>query len=323
MRRIGLAVVLAFSLFALHAADAEQAAKAPRIGILAPQDILTSDDDFRRGLRDLGYAEESGTRIEYRSSGGSDDRFPALAADLVALKVDVIVAVTPPAIRAAQRVTTSIPIVMVLSGDPVLSGLVKSLARPGANTTGPATLTYDLMPKRLEILTQAVSNLRDIAVIANPLYPGVPEKLHETEVAGHQLGIKVHTFEVRDPKELKTAFAAIVRAKPGGMLVEPSPLTGTFLPSIIEFARANRLPDMYALRDAVQGGGFISYGIDYAAHVRAAIGYVDKILKGAKPADLPVEQPTKFELVINLKTAKALGLTIPQTLLLRTNQVIE
>ena len=322
-RRAFLATLAGGLVAAPIAAQAQQANKAPRIGILSPPEPLTAIDVFQRGLGDLGYTEGGGTRIEYRSSGGRDDRLPALAADLVAAKVDVIIAVTHPAIRAAQGATTTIPIVMVLSGDPVRNGLVKSLARPGGNTTGVATLTSDLAPKRLEMFKEAVPNLREIAVLANPVSPAVREAQTQMEVAGRTLGVRVRSFEVREPADFDTAFAAILRSRSDGLFVQPSPLTSTHMARIIKFAATNRLPTMDARRELPEGGGLIAYGIDYADHVRAGILYVDKILKGAKPADLPVEQPTKFQLVINLKTAKALGLTIPPSLLLRADEVIQ
>ena len=233
------------------------------------------------------------------------------------MKVDVILAVTPPAIRAAQGATAAIPIVMALSGDPVRSGLVQSLARPGGNTTGVATLTSDLMPKRLAMFKETVPNLKQVAVLVNPVYPGVREGLSQMEVGGRALGVRIRSFEVRTPIELDAAFAAIGRARPDGLFVEPSPLTSAYMTRIVELAAQYRLPAIDARRRFPERGGLISYGIDYAEHVRASLRYADKILKGAKPADLPVEQPSKFELLINLKTAKALGVTIRPSLLLR------
>lgn len=318
-----VARVVAFVLCVLVtpvAGEAQQGKKAPRIGILSPPEPLTAIDVFQRGLR---YTEGDGVGLEYRSSGGRDDRFPALAADLVALKVDVIIAVTPPAIRAAQGATTTIPIVMVVSGDPVRSGLVKSLARPGGNTTGPATLTGGLTAKRLELFKEAVPNLTELAFLVNPVYPGVGEALTQTEVAGRTLGVRIRAFEVRDAAELDSAFAAILRVRPDGLLVMPDPVTSTHMARIVEFAAKNRLPAMDGRRQFPERGGLIAYGIDYAEHVRGSIRYIDKILKGATPADLPVEQPTKFDLSINLRTAKAFGLTIPPSVLLRADHVIQ
>jgi putative ABC transport system substrate-binding protein len=314
---------ITLGLLAVPVAAQAQSAKVPLIGILSPPEPFTALDTFRSGLRDLGYTDPGGIRLEYRSSEGHDERFPALAADLVGLKVDVIIAATVPAIRAAQRATTIIPIVMVLNSDPVRLGLVKILARPGGNTTGPAALTFNLAPKRLELFKEAIPNLRQIAVLVNPANPAVREGLTQTEVAGRTLGVIVRSFEVGEPADFDMAFAAILRARPDGLLVVSDPLMSAHMARVVEFAARNRLPAMGADGRYPKSGGFIAYGIDYAEHIRAGIRYVDKILKGAKPGDLPVEQPTKFELVINLKTAKALGLTIPPSLLQRADQVIE
>ena len=321
-RRI-LAVAFLVGLLAAALVAESEAAKVPIIGILSPPEPFTALDTFRSGLRDLGYTEPGGIRLEYRSSEGHDERFPALAADLVGLKVDVIIAATVPAIRAAQRATTTIPIVMVLNSDPVRLGLVKSLARPGGNTTGPAALTFDLAPKRLELFKETIPKLRHIAVLGNPANPAVREGLTQTEAAGRMLGVEVRAFEVREPADFDMAFAAIRQAQLDGLLVVPDPLVSTHTLRIVEFAAKNRLPSMWGATRSAGAGGLIAYGIDYDEHVRAGIRYVDKILKGAKPGDLPVEQPTKFELAINLKTAKALGLTIPQSILARADQVIQ
>jgi len=199
----------------------------------------------------------------------------------------------------------------------------KSLARPGGNTTGPATLTGGLTAKRLELFKEAVPNLTEIAFLVNPVYPGVREGLTQTEVAGRALGVRIRAFEVRDAAEVDSAFAAILRVRPDGLLVMPDPVTSTHMARIVEFAAKNRLPAMDGRRQFPERGGLIAYGIDYAEHVRGSIRYVDKILKGAKPADLPVEQPTKFDLSINLRTAKAFGLTIPPSVLLRADHVIQ
>ena len=311
-------VVLVRPRFAI---GAETGTKSPRIGILSPPEPLTTLDVFRRGLRDLGYAEESGTRIEYRL--GQDNTFPGLAAELVALKVDILIAVTPPAIRAAQRATATIPIIMVLSGDPVALGLVKSLGQPDGNTTGVATLTYELSPKRLEVFKQCVPKLREIAVLVYP-YPEIrAEVLGRMKLASRSLGVRIHPLEVRELVDVGPALNEIQRARLDGVMVEPSPLTSTSMARIVDFAAMNRLPAIDARRQFPERGGRMSYGIDYAEHVRAGIRYVAKILAGSRPADLPIEQPSKFELVINLKTAKALGLTILPSLLLRADQVIE
>jgi ABC-type uncharacterized transport system substrate-binding protein len=220
-------------LLAAPVAAQAQSAKVPLIGILSPPEPFTALDTFRSGLRDLGYTDPGGIRLEYRSSEGHDERFPALAADLVGLKVDVIIAATVPAIRAAQRATTIIPIVMVLNSDPVRLGLVKSLARPGGNTTGPAALTFNLAPKRLELFKEAIPNLRQIAVLVNPANPTVREGLTQTEVAGRTLGVIVRSFEVREPADFDMAFAAILRARPDGLLVVSDPLMSAHMARVV------------------------------------------------------------------------------------------
>jgi ABC-type uncharacterized transport system substrate-binding protein len=325
-RRRFLASLGAGVLAAPLAAKAGLAQGVPVIGLLWPgsaSDVAPPRDSFRLGLHDLGYVEGSNVRLERRWSDGHDDRFPSLARELVDLKVDVIVAATVPAIRAAQRATATIPIVMILSSDPVRLGLVRSLGRPGGNTTGLASLTFDLSRKRLELLKEAMPKLIEVGVLLNPTNPAVRDGLSETSAAAHALGIKVRAFEVREPAELDAAFATILRLRPGALIVVPDPLLLTQAARIAELAMRNRVPAMYGAREFVAAGGLISYGIDFADHARGAARYVDKILKGAKPADLPVEEPTKFELVINLKTAKALGLTIPRSLLSLADQVIE
>jgi putative ABC transport system substrate-binding protein len=319
-RRAFISTLVGGLLAAPLAAAALQARGVPLIGILAPALAGESPTGFPGkdapfGLRDLGYVEGDAIRLVYRSSMGHDDRFLALARELVGLKVDVIVAATVPAISAAQRATTAIPIVMVLSSDPVRLGLIKSLGRPGGNTTGLASLTFDLSGKRLELLKEAVPKLSQVAVLFNPTSPAIREGFSETKVAAQAMGVKVQSFEIREPSELDAAFVAIGRARPDGLLVVPDPLVASLGSRIEAFAAKNHLPAMYGARAGADNGGLISYGIDYVEHVRRAAVYVDKILKGAKASDLPVEQPTKFELVINLKTAKALGLTIPPSLL--------
>ena len=335
-RRTFMALASGSLVVAPLAAEAQSAAKAaPLIGILFPftspggsppfssSGPLPVDNPLRLGLRDLGYIEGENVRFEYRYSAGHDERFPALAAELVTMKVDVIVAATVTAIRAAQRATTTIPIVMIFSSDPVRLGLVKSLARPGGNATGLASLTFDLAPKRLELFREAIPKLKRVTVLVNPTNPTVREGVSQSEVAGQTLGVRVRTFEVKEPAGLNLGFSAILRERPDGLIVLPDPLLSSQTPRIVEFAAKNRLPAMYGAREFVDAGGLMSYAIDFVEHTRRAGGYIDKILKGANPATLPVEQPTKFEFVINLKTAKALGLTIPPSLLQRADEVIQ
>jgi len=264
--------------------------------------------------------------IEYRYSGGKFDRLPALAAELVALKVDVIVASSTPAALAAKQATRTLPIVFAAAGDPVASGLVTSLARPGGNVTGLAVLAPELVGKCLELLTQAVPGVSRVAVL---WYPGGHGERTEkniltgAEVAGRALGVRLQFVETRGPADFDGAFAEMTRARAGALTVLPSNMLINERRRLVDLAAKNRLPAVYGSREFVDAGGLMAYGPNFADMFRRAATYVDRILKGAKPADLPVEQPTKFELVINLKTAKALGLTIPQSLLLRADQIIE
>jgi ABC-type uncharacterized transport system substrate-binding protein len=326
-RRTFLALIPGSLLAAPLAAGAQQAGKVYRIGFLglsSPAGYASNLKAFRQELRDLGYEEGKNILIDYRWAEGRHERLPALAAELVRLKPDVLVTHAAPGIRAAQHATTTIPIVMGVSSDPVRLGFVKSLARPGGNTTGVATLQSDLAPKRLELLKEAVPKLRQVAVLVTLANPALREDLRQTEVAARTWGLKVRSFEmVRDPAEFETVLAAILRERPDGLIVVSDPLTTIHHARIVEFAAKNRVPAMYGLRAWVADGGLISYSADFADGWRGAARYVAKILKGAKPGDLPIEQPTKFELVINLKTAKALGLTIPPSILARADQVIE
>jgi putative ABC transport system substrate-binding protein len=295
------------------------------LGAASAADYTVLLQAFRQGLRDLGYEEGKNISIEYRWAEGHNERLPELAAELVRLNPDVVVTHSLPGIRVAQQATSTIPIVMGTSSDPVRLGLVKSLAKPGGNTTGVSSQLIELSAKRLELLKEAVPNLRQVAVLSNPTNVTAREAVKETEAAARKLGLRVRSFEVRkEPTELETELAAILRGRPDALIVIPDPLiVGAHNARIVEFAAKNRLPAMGGQSGFVSAGGLISYGGDFLEGWRLAARYVDRILKGAKPADLPVEQPTKFELVINLKTAKALGLTISQTLLLRADQVIE
>ncbi len=325
--KTGLGMALALLLAAPVVAES-QAAKVYRIGFLglsSAADYAVNLQAFRQGLRDLGYEEGKNISIEYRWAEGRDERLPALAAELVRLNPDVLVTHATPGIRAAQQATFTIPIIMGTSADPVRLGFVKSLARPGGNTTGVASQLIDLAAKRLELLKEAVPNLRHVAVLSNLANAVAREAVGETEVAARKLAVRVRSFEVkREPTELETVFTAILRERPDGLIVTPDSLImGARQASIVEFAARNRLPAMGGERRFVAAGGLISYGNDFQEGWRVAARYVDRILKGAKPAELPIEQPTKFELAINLKTAKRLGLTIPPSLLLRADQVTE
>jgi putative tryptophan/tyrosine transport system substrate-binding protein len=279
---------------------------------------------FRQGLRALGYVEGQNLALTWRFAEGSLERLPELAAELVRLPVDVlVVSGGDPVIRAAQQATQTIPIVFAGASDPVGRGFVASLAHPGGNLTGLNTFSLELVGKRLEFLKALVPTLARLAILANPAYSGTARTVREVQASAHALGVQPHVMEVRSPDEFERAFAAITRAEVGALLVLTDP--STFEPhisTIVALAQRSRLPAMYPWRAYVEAGGLMMYGASLPdIHRRAAI-YVDKILKGAKPSDLPIEQPTTFELVINLKTAEALGLTIPPALLFQADEVI-
>jgi putative ABC transport system substrate-binding protein len=328
-RRRFIEVIAGGLVAAPLAAEAQQAVKIARIGFLTPNMAASPPhvrEAFLQGLRDLGYVEGRNVVIEYRDAEGKSERFPALAAELVALKVDVIVAPGTPAALAAKQATRTLPIVFPIAGDPVTSGLVTSLARPGGNVTGLSILDPDLVGKCLEQLKQAVPGVSGVAVLWQP--GGLGERtdkdmLKGAEVAARALGVRLQFVEARGPAEFDRAFSEMTRARAGALTVLPSTMFLHERRRLVDLAARNRLPAVYPWREAVDAGGLMAYGANIADLFRRAATYVDKILKGAKPADLPVEQPTKFELVINLKTAKALGLTIPQSVLGRADQVIE
>jgi ABC-type uncharacterized transport system substrate-binding protein len=314
------------------AAEAQQADQIARIGYLAADLVSTNPrfrEAFRQGLRELGYVEGRNVVIEYRDAKGHLERLPALAAELVALKVDVILAAAgTPAVVAAKQATKTIPIVFASPSDPVGSGLVASLARPGGNVTGLSTLslTPDLVGKCLELLKQAMPGLNRVAVLWQPgqlTERTERDLLKGAEVAGRALGVRLQFVEAQGPADFDKAFSDMTRARAGALTVWGSVMFLNERRRLVSVAAKNRLPVMYTGREYVDAGGLMSYGANQADLFRRAATYVDKILKGAKPGDLPIEQPTRFELVINLKTAKALGLTIPPSLLARADQVIE
>ncbi len=310
------------------AAEAQQAAKVPRIGLLA-NNLAASPhlrEAFLQGLRDLGYVEGRNLVIEYRDAEGKPERFPALAAELVALKVDVIVAPTTLAAVAAKQATRTRPIVFATAGDPVNSGLVTSLARPGSNVTGLSILAPELVGKRLELLTQAVPGVSRVAVLWQPGSMGErmdKDMLKEADGAAQALGVRLHFVEARGPADFDRAFSDMTRARAGALTVLGSTMFSNERRRLVDLAAKNRLPAVYTSREFVDAGGLMAYGPNLADMYRRAATYADRILKGAKPADLPVEQPTKFELVINLKAGKALGLTIPPSMLARADEVLE
>jgi putative tryptophan/tyrosine transport system substrate-binding protein len=310
------------------AARAQQVGKVPRIGYLSPGSAspgpLAYHDEFQRGLHDLGYVEGRNIVIEYRFADGKFDRLGVLAAELVQLNVDVIVSVVTQASLAAKNATRTIPIVIVSVGDPVGAGLVASLARPDANVTGNSAMTTEVIGKSLGLFKQTVPEVSPMAVLWNPdnvVYQG--QILRETEVAARTLGIPLQMFGVRSPDEFDRTFAAIADARASSLLVLPDPVFSAYTARIADLANKSSLPAMYGLREDAAAGGLLAYGPKYADLYRRAASYVDKILKGAKPADLPVEQPTKFEFIINLKTARTLGLTIPAGILAIADEVIE
>jgi putative ABC transport system substrate-binding protein len=309
-------------LIAPLAAAAQPAGRSPRIGILrpgSPPDPLL--DAFRQGLRELGYDEGRNISIEYRWAEGRDERLSGLAAELVRLKMDVIVAGVG-AVEAVMRVTTTIPIVMPVSTDPVRAGLVTSLARPGGNITGVTTLSGELPGKWLELLKEAVPGISRVAVLWDSA--GDPSQVRTSETAARSLDVRLHVLKVNRADNVESAFVEARKREAGALIVVGSPLFYVHRARLVELAARHRIPTIYAQREFVVGsGGLMSYGADYRHLFQRAATYVDKILKGAKPADLPIEQPTKFELVVNLKTAKALGLTIPPAVLARADVVIE
>jgi len=329
-RRAFMAIIAGGLLAAPVAVQAQQPARVPRIGFLISGSLESPEakasiDLFRQGLRDHGYLEGQNLLIEYRGADGIIERLPGLATELARLKVDLIVAVATPAGRAAREATTTIPIVVVAMGDPVADGLVGSLARPGGNLTGTTFLGPRLVPKQLELLKEALPRASLIAILRHPgafAESTTRDMLKETEAAARTLRMRLHFAEMRAPDELERAFSTLTREHPAALVVFPSTVLFAERSRIVALAVKHRLPSVFNNRQAVELGGFMAYGVSLPELIRRTGTYVDKILKGARPADLPVEQPTRFELVINLKTAKALGLTIPPSLLQRADQVI-
>jgi len=325
-RRLVLFALICGVLIAPRAAAAQGPGRVPRIGYLVLSPLVDPPSAeraaFLDGLGELGYVVGRNIAIEYRSAAWNRELLPDLASELVTLKVDVIVAV-PGAIDAAKEATKSIPIIVPALGDPVEEGLVKSLARPGGNITGTGWSAEGLTGKRLELLKEAIPRLSRAAVLWNPANQGAPRQWQEMQSAARKLRVMLQSLEVKDPNDVPKAFAAMTQKRPDALVTIASPITTAYRPIIIEFATKQRIPTMFATKADVEAGGFVSYAPSLTDSFRRAARYVDKVLKGANPSDLPIEDPTKFELVINLKTAKALGLTIPLTLLLRADQVIE
>jgi len=310
-------------LTAPRAAGAQQAEKVYRLGLLSLTPTPNLMEAWRQGLRELGWIEGENLLVEARFSEGVDARFPEFAADLVRLKVDVIVAVSDPAVHAAKQATTTIPIVMAAGTDPIASGFVTSLARPGGNITGMPLFSDELTAKQLQLLKEMIPGVSRISVITATAWDAGLRAWGAAQVAAPRLGLMLRRVDVNVPDDIEQAFTSMSRQRPDAILATPTTVVYVHSTRIVEFAARNRLPAMYSFRETVHAGGLMSYSTALPDLFRRVGSYVDKILRGAKPADLPVEQPTKFELVINLKTARALGLTVPPWLLLRADQVIE
>ncbi len=323
-RTLTVIATLALGLFAAPlAAAAQPGGKIPRIGYLSQRSGPSGlEEAFRQGLRELGYVEGTNMTVEYRWAGFSQDRLLGLASELVRLKVDLIVATGGPATAlAAKKVTSTTPIVFT-AGDPVAAGLVSSLARPGGNVTGVSLFTGELSAKRLALLKETIPKIRRVAVLSNPASPTNDRQLKDTRDAASALGLRLHILEVRDLHGFDQAFSVLTRERADAVLPLSDVMFFEQREKIVSLAARNRVPAIYEWREFVEVGGLMSYGTSIGHMYGRLASYVDKILKGAKPADLPVEQPTKFELIINLKTAKALGLTIPQSVLIRADEVI-
>jgi putative ABC transport system substrate-binding protein len=320
-------ILLIIALMGVGAiAHAQQSTKIPRIGYLnavSPSSVSDRIEAFRQGLRELGYVEGKNIVIVSRYADGNLERLPALAAELASLKVDVIVSSGPVPTRFTKKATATIPIVMAQDSDPVGNGFVATLARPGGNITGLSTLAPELSGKRLELLKEIVPRLSRVAVFGTSTQPGNAQALKEVELAARAFGINLQYVDVLDPKDIETAFRAAGKGRADAVLMMvPSGVVNSLRKEIAELAVKSRLPATYQQSEYVEAGGLMSYGVSIDDLNRRAATYVDKILKGRKPADLPVEQPTKFELVINLKAAKQIGLTIPPGVLARADKVI-
>ena len=318
-------LITAILLVYIPPAEAQQPAKIPRIGFQFDSPfsaVAARVEGFRQGLRELGYVEGKNIIIEWRSAEGKPEQRNEIAADWTRLKVDIIVTGGPTTTSAAKRATSTIPIVMAFDNDPVGNGFVTSLARPGGNITGLSTLAPEISGKQLEVLKEVVPRLSRVAVLGSLTTPGNAQSLKETELAAGALAVQLQYLDVRDPKGIESAFRAARKGRADFVLVLTSPVVNPYRTEIATLAVKNRLPAMYSTPEFVEDGGLMSYSVSITDLYRRAAIYVDKILKGAKPTELPVEQPTKFELVINLKTAKQIGLTIPPNVLARADRVI-
>jgi putative ABC transport system substrate-binding protein len=315
------------SLMTPHYSYAQEPGKLFRIGFLTggvrPSEAERQQSPLRKALRELGYVEGQNVAYEARYAEGKIDRLPDLAAELVRLRVDVMVTAGGPPAEAAKRATSTIPIVIVAAGDPVGTGLIASLARPGENVTGITDQAIELIPKRLELLKESVPKASRVAVVWNSADRAMTLRYRQVEAAAQALGVRVQPFGVRDPGDFDGAFSAMTRERPDAIFIISDPLITIHRKRVLDFAATNRLPAMYEHNLYVNDGGLMSYGPSFSDMWPRAAYYVDKILKGARPGDLPVEQPTRYYLIINLKTAKALGLKIPQSVLIRADEVIQ
>ena len=325
-RRFLLFALIVLTLTGPDNCYSQQGPKVARLGRLAPLSAATETryrEALLQGLREFGWIEGKNLEIEYRYADGQLNKLPALAADLVRRHVDLMVVGSTPGAFAAKQATSTIPIVMVTTGDPVVNGLVKSLARPGGNITGMTALAQELGAKRLEIFRETFPTAGVIAILANPDTPDTRPSVVGVENAARSLGIKVRLLQARDPAEISNAFATLKKDGVKTLMVLQDAMFVAQQKQIVDLAAKTQIPAIYAVQDFVEVGGLMFYGVDLTDMYRRAASHVDKILKGAKPADLPIEQPTKFELVINLKTAKALGIKIPDSIMLRADKVIE
>jgi putative ABC transport system substrate-binding protein len=322
-----IGVALCAMLFALCAsAEAQQPTKVPRIGFLSGSSPSTAPERrkaFEQGLRELGYVEGKNIVIEWRYAEGKFDRLPELAAELERLKVDIIVTAGPQTTRPAKQATSTIPIVMAQDPDPVGNGFVASLARPGGNVTGLSSLAPEISGKQLELLKETVPTLSRVAVFGTSTNSGNAQTLREVELAANAFGVKLQYLDVLSPKDIETAFRSASNGRADAVLMLPGPVLVLQRAQLADLAAKNRLPAIYPQTEYTAAGGLMYYGTNTPALFRRAAVYVDKILKGAKPADLPVEQPTKFEFIINLKAAKQIGLTIPPNVLVRADRVVK
>jgi putative tryptophan/tyrosine transport system substrate-binding protein len=325
MRRLALLLVAITACIATPLAQAQQPGKLWRLGVLSAtsRETAAAYRFLPNPLRELGYVEGQNLMIEWRFADGDAGRIPELAADLVHANIDVILTTFMSEIQAARQATTSIPIVMAAAADPVGNGLVASLARPGGNITGMTIQPPEFGEKQVELLKQAVPRLSRLAIVWDPLYPGFRPFYEHAEMAARTLGIQVESIGVRQPSDIDVAFARITKGRFQGLAVWPTDVISVNMRRILTFALQHRLPTIYPTRTFMDAGGLMSYGVSFEEVFRRVAVYIDKILKGAKPAHLPVEQPTKYDLIISLKEAKALGLTIPQSLLLRADEVLQ